>query len=69
MPLLKLFEIIENLFGFVGDEQPYHYKSDTTKRKLSEATDNCVNKNISHSSDPSLDCSIVSLLFVFHIYT
>jgi len=72
MPLLKLFEIIENLLGFVSDEQPYHYKSDTTKRKLPETTDiriNCVNKTISPSSDPLLDSSIVSLLFVFHIYT
>jgi hypothetical protein len=71
MPLLKLFEIIENLFGFVDDEQQYHYKSDQSKRKLSETTDiciNCVNKNISHPSAPSLDFSIVSLLLVFILY-
>jgi hypothetical protein len=68
MPLFKLFEIIENLFGFVGDEQQYHYRSDNSKRKLSETTDiciNCVNKNVSHSSVQILDFSIVSLLFVF----
>jgi hypothetical protein len=65
MPLLKVFEIIENLFGFVDDEQEYQYRSNHSKRKISETTDiyiNCVN---THSTVQLLDSSSVSLLFVF----
>jgi hypothetical protein len=68
MPLLRLFGIIENLLGFVDDKQEYHYKSDHSKRKVSETTDICINynnKNISHASVPLSDTSIVSLLFDF----
>ena len=66
MPLLKIFEIIENLFGFVNDEQSNHLKSDHSKRKISESTDiciNCVNKNLDHSSLPLADFPLVSLHF------
>jgi hypothetical protein len=63
MPLFKLFGIIENLLGFVDDKQECHYKSDHSKRKISESTGiciNCVNKNISHVSVPLTDFSLVS---------
>jgi hypothetical protein len=66
MPLFQLFELIENLFGFPGNERQSHSKSDHTKRKLSETTDiciNCANKTISHSSVQLLDFPSVSLLF------
>jgi hypothetical protein len=60
MPLLKLFEIIENLLGFTNDEQQYH-----RKRRLPETGDICVtcvnNKTASRSSLISLDSkSLVS---------
>lgn len=70
MPLLKLFGIIENLLGFDGDKQEYHYKTDHTKRKISESTDvciNCVNKTISHASVPLSDVSIVSLFSFYFL--
>ncbi len=68
MPLFKLFGIIENFFGFVGNEQECHYRSDHSKRKHSETNDICVNcskKQISHVSLPSTDSSSVSSLFTF----
>jgi hypothetical protein len=60
MPLLKLFETIESLFGFTGDEGQYHH----SKRQLSQTTEiciNCVNKTVSHSSVPLLNAPLVSL--------
>ena len=63
MPLLKLFEIIENLFGFTSDEQQYH-----RKHRLPETTDiyiHCVNNNNnSHSSVQLPDVSTVSGCFI-----
>jgi hypothetical protein len=69
MPLLKVFEIIENLFGFVNDEQQYQHKSKQSKRKRSETTDvsnNYVNKTISYSSVILLDTPSVSFIFLIY---
>lgn len=68
MPLLRIFEIIENLFGFRSNEQTCNYRTDQPKRKLSEAADlctNCMNKNIHSTAVLLKDSSIVSLNFVF----
>lgn len=69
MPLVKVFEIIENLFGFVNDGQQYQYKSNQPKRKRSETTDvsnNYVNKTISYSSVILLDTPSVSFIFLIY---
>jgi hypothetical protein len=72
MPLLKLFEIIENLLGFDNHEQQYHHHRSThSKRRLSETTDICtnyVNQIVSHSSVPSSPFPIVSLLFIYSLH-
>ena len=66
MPLLRIFEIIENLLGFNANEQTYNYSAKQLKRKLSESPDmcvNCMNKN-NHQTEVSLtDSSLVSFDF------
>ncbi|CAF0887659.1 unnamed protein product [Rotaria sordida] len=61
MPLFKLFELIENLFGSVGDEQKYLSKSNRSKARLSETSDSynkCANNSASHSSVPLIEFSL-----------
>jgi hypothetical protein len=63
MPLLKLFEIIENLLGFTNDEPQYHHK-----RRLPETPDisiNHIHNNAGHSSVKISDIPTVSVFFSY----
>ena len=67
MPLLKLFEIIENLLEISDNEKNYSHSSIRSKRRLSQTRRSCSNslgRKVTYSSLPILDISIVSLSLI-----
>ncbi|CAF1475031.1 unnamed protein product [Rotaria magnacalcarata] len=61
MPLLKIFEIIENFWRPVRNEQQQARKSNHLKRSRSETTETCnnnINNSVSHSSVALSDVSV-----------